>query len=66
MGPRRDLDVRSRLERSHRRAPTLLPTLHGTLTAFYIREYAWAAARLAQGNDRPEIREQAADYLARM
>ncbi|MDE0008716.1 MAG: phosphotransferase [Gammaproteobacteria bacterium] len=39
---------------------------HGTLTAFYIREYAWAAAQLAQGNDRPEIREQATDYLSRM
>lgn len=37
-----------------------------TLTAFYIREYAWAVAQLAQGNDRPEIREQATDYLARI
>ena len=37
-----------------------------TRTAFYIREYAWAAAQLAQGNDRPEIHQQAADYLARI
>lgn len=37
-----------------------------TLTAFYIREYAWAVAQLAQGNDRPEIHQQAADYLARL
>ena len=37
-----------------------------TLTAFCVREYAWAAAQLAQGNDRPEIREQAAQYLARL
>lgn len=39
---------------------------HRTLTAFCIREYAWAVAQLAQGNDRPEIRQQAADYLARI
>ena len=40
--------------------------LHRTLQAFCIREHAWAAAQLAQGNDRPEIRQQATDYLARI
>ena len=40
--------------------------LDRTLTAFYIREYAWAVAQLAQGNDRPEIHQQATDYLARL
>ena len=40
--------------------------LHRTLTAFCIREYAWAVAQLAQGNDRPEIHQQAADFLAKL
>ena len=34
--------------------------LRQTLRAFQIREYAWAAAQIAAGNDRAEIREQAA------
>ena len=37
--------------------------MHRTLAAFHLREYAWAVAQLAQGNDRPEIRQQAADHL---
>ena len=34
--------------------------LRDTVRAFRIREYAWAAAQIADGNDRAEIREQAA------
>ena len=34
--------------------------LKQTVCAFQIREYAWAAAQIAAGNDRVEIREQAA------
>ena len=34
--------------------------LKDTFCAFLIREYAWAAAQLATGNDRAEIREQVA------
>ena len=33
--------------------------LADTMRAFLIREYAWAAAQIAIGNDREEIREQA-------
>ncbi len=33
--------------------------LHATRRAFQIREYAWAMAQLAAGNDRDEIRAQA-------
>lgn len=40
--------------------PTPLPRLRQTLRAFQIREYAWAAAQIAAGNDRDEIRQQAA------
>ena len=47
-------------------APPSPTHYHRTLKAFYIREYAWAVAQLAQGNDRPEIRQQATDYLARI
>lgn len=39
---------------------TPLPRLRQTLRAFQIREYAWAAAQIAAGNDRDEIRQQAA------
>lgn len=43
-----------------------LPLQHGgdrlprTILAFRLREYAWAVAQLALGNQRPEIEEQAA------
>ena len=33
--------------------------LRDTVTAFHIREYAWAVAQIAVGNDRDEIRAQA-------
>ena len=42
------------------RLPRATPQrLRQTMTAFRIREYAWAAAQLAAGNDRGEIRAQA-------
>ncbi len=34
--------------------------LRDTLCAYQIREHAWAVAQIAGGNDRPEIRQQAA------
>lgn len=38
--------------------------LRQTLCAYRIREYAWAAAQIVTGNDRAEIREQAATMAA--
>ena len=38
--------------------------LRETLAAFHVREYAWAAAQLAAGNQRDEIRQQAASMYS--
>ena len=38
--------------------------LEAAILAYRIREYAWAAAEVATGNDRPEIREQEATMRA--
>jgi hypothetical protein len=37
---------------------SLHPRIDRCLTAFWLREYAWAHAEIAHGNDRDEIREQ--------
>lgn len=41
-------------------APSLEARLHAAMRAYRIREYAWAAAQIAAGGDREEIREQEA------
>lgn len=45
-------------------APPPDDRIRQTLAAFRLREYGWAAAQIARGNDRAEIRAQAADSLA--